>query len=165
MATTYKRWTRKEINLMRAMRAAGATNAQIAQELDRSISSVQVKLSKLKHKYNARPAADMPERSHKPWTEDENRMLKGFIETKHDIEEIAYALARSPAAIRSQINVLQKRTEEVRKLLEKPFVEPADSPEIVEYTPVAETTESPSWFKRMIGSMIGVKWEGRRADK
>ena len=165
MATTYKRWTRKEINLMRAMRAAGATNAQIAAELGRTPTSVQVKFSKLKHKVNARPAGDVPERANKPWTEDENRTLKGLIQTKHDIKEMAQALARTPHAIRSQINALEKRAQEVRETLEKPFIEAPEPTVTVEYKPVAETTEAPSWFKRMIGSMIGVKWEGRQVDK
>lgn len=109
---TQKIWTEEETARLTSLRAQGMTVRSIADNLQRSLSSVEGKLKResrgeeirLKRRTNALQTVYEP----RPWTEDETQKLVDMRKTGLEIREIARTLGRSAGSVSRRLEQVKR---------------------------------------------------------
>jgi predicted transcriptional regulator len=133
-ARAYEAWTDAECNTLRELVRSGATVAQIAGRLQRNRGAIRSRIVKLgivdelipKEQERLRrnidqfgeesdelnpssPTVDIRKaypRAYEKWTSNEERQLRGFIDSRLTVAQIARRLQRQRSAIRARITAL-----------------------------------------------------------
>lgn len=101
MTRILKPYTDAEIATMRKLAAAGKSQPQIAEFLDRTSGSVAAALAKHGIRTFGESGNPHPERAHKAFTAQDDAMIRGMVAAECDAEQIATVLNRSVGSLRN----------------------------------------------------------------